>query len=218
MPKATKKNWKRKGIELWDIGHLYPESTRQEILNALPSRPTNPDETLTRAVNIAAILNGELYYANRPTEAEMLRRVEDISNSLDRLRGEIAEVDHDTRTKLQEVASRDPVNRQTEPDPSTFDQSFYGTLRVRLCFESMESLGRWLETVKNELKPKSGRKAETYIRNAVEAIITLWCDEAIGQGKGPTFGEADALAHVILDPVLPPGKSLESVIKSLLYK
>src|SRR5690242_6746247 len=109
MRSAGPRNWKRGGAELLEVADLFPNEKLDAIVRVLdPSSLHDIGMLEVRIMNIAAMLNAELYYREKPTSGETKAALALVRTAICESNRALACLDDKTLDVLAEAAEAGP--------------------------------------------------------------------------------------------------------------
>jgi hypothetical protein len=228
MPRARKRDWQPKGIEIFDTHDLISDEALVSLITQRFSSSCSQEKLAqlqSRLRWIAGRLRAGLHYRSRPTPGEISAGLKPLAKCVAATIAALEALDADTRRLLENefdqsageveiILDGEKVGYQVKADAL----NVYG---VRSRLKVLEKL---IASAKQKLgPPKSPRKIRLVDEtSAIHALLKVWRDAAKGTSNPPCPTEKQFVPFVteILGPVLAPygvKTSLKGLINEALY-
>ena len=228
MPRARKRDWQPKGLEIFDTSDLISDEALVSLITqrfGISHSQKKLEKLQRRLRGITGLLRGGLHYRARPTPGEISAELKPLAKCTAATIAALEALDADTRRLLENefdqsageveiILDGEKVGYQVKADAL----NIYG---VRSRLKVLEKL---IASAKKKLgPPTSPRKIKLVDEtSAIHALLKVWRDAAKGTSKPPCPTEKQFVPFVteILGPVLAPygvKTSLKGLINGVLY-
>ena len=228
MPRARKRDWQPKGLEIFDTSDLISDEALVCLITqrfGISHSQKKLEKLQRRLRGITGLLRGGLHYRARPTPGEISAGLKPLAERVAATIAALETLDADARRLLENefdqsageveiILDGEKVGYQVKADAL----NFYG---VRSHLKVLEKL---IASAKKKLGPPTSPRKIKLIdeTSAIYALLKVWRDAAKGTSKPPCPTEKQFVPFVteILGPVLTPygvKTSLKGLINGVLY-
>ncbi len=207
MPRPKKKEWNRPGLDKLVIEHLYSSEVMADITARIRIRSlARVSDFRRRLLIIAAQLNFNLSYQDRPSSGQIKASLTGLQKSLASLAAQFEFLDDETKNALIEEAGKTEASFfEDDYIIERFGENDGNQIQSRQRYSSaigyISTLLGWVDHALNNTVSKVGRPRLSAEQEAVSKLVELWSEPGI-KPHGATESELHDFVHAVLDPVL----------------
>jgi hypothetical protein len=227
MPRARKRDWQPKGLEIFDTSDLISDEALVSLITqrfGISHSQKKLEKLQRRLRGITGLLRGGLHYRARPTPGEISAGLKPLAERVAATIAALETLDADARRLLEHEADQSIGEVEIIVDGEQVGyQVGAGALGIYEIRCGLKVLKKWIEAAEEKLPSKPPRKIKLDDeRIAVSSLLTLWkmASEGTTLAADPTIGPFTGFVDEVLMPVLKACNaetSLKGIISEVLY-